>query len=254
MNNGYRSLLTNIPAVILAGGKGTRLRPFTVTFPKPLVPLGDRPILDRLLRQLAHSGVRKVTLSLGHLSSLIRAYISQHDGFGGEFQISFVDEKCPLGTAGSLKLVSGLDQTFLVINGDLLTDIDFGRVVETHQRSGAAVTISRYIRTEKTDFGVLELDKDGFITGYSEKPEYTYSVSMGVYVYEPRVLNYMQYNEYLDFPTLILRLLDNGEHVGSYLHTGLWLDIGRPDDYAKAQDIVTSLDSWYDAPLASNPD
>lgn len=233
-----KSTMGDVPAVVLAGGKGTRLRPFSVTFPKPLVPLGDKPILDRLLHQLADAGVTRVTLSLGHLSSLIRAYVSNHNEFDGKLAIDFVEEKRPLGTAGSLRLVENLDSTFLVMNGDLLTDLDFGRLIDAHRSSGAAVTISRYERREKTDFGVLEVDRDGTITGYKEKPEHTYSVSMGVYAYEPRVLTHIAANQYLDFPDLVLRLLEAGEKVASYRHDGMWLDIGRPEDYARAQKHV----------------
>jgi len=238
---GDTSLLKDVPAVILAGGKGTRLRPFTVTFPKPLVPLGDRPILDRLLHQLAETGISRVILSLGHLSSLIRAYVNQQDSLNERLRIETVEEENPLGTAGSLKLIPGLNSTFLVMNGDLLTDVDFKRLITRHRETGAAVTISRYIRQHQIDFGVLETDEEGFIKGYLEKPEYAYSVSMGVYAYEPRVLNYVEPNKYLDFPNLILRLLENGEIVGSYLHEGFWLDIGRPEDYEKAQELAEKL-------------
>jgi NDP-sugar pyrophosphorylase family protein len=238
----YGNLLKKVPAVILAGGKGTRLRPFTVTFPKPLVPLGDRPILDRLLCQLADAGVIDVTLSLGYLSGLIRSYIDQHNGIGDRLSIKCVEEKFPLGTAGSLRIIPGLDRTFLAMNGDLLTDVNFCRLVETHLKSGAAVTISRFVRKQKIDFGVLEIDEEGYVIGYREKPEHIYSVSMGVYVYEPHVLNYINQDEYLDFPDLIMRLLDKGEKVETYLHEGLWLDIGRPDDYGKAQEHVANLE------------
>ncbi len=233
--------LKDVRAVLLAGGKGTRLRPFTVTFPKPLVPLGDRPILDHLLHRLADSGVTRVTISLGHLSSLIRAYISQSDAFP-HVEIDFVEETAPLGTAGSLSLVEGLDTTFLVMNGDLLTDIDFTALVAAHRASGAAVTVSRYVRKHRTDFGVLDIDADGFIRNYVEKPEHTFSVSMGVYVYEPRALKFVEHNQHLDFPDLILRLIKAGEKVGTYHHEGMWLDIGRPDDYARAQALVEGRD------------
>lgn len=241
MGGGHTGL-SGVRAVVLAGGKGTRLRPFTVTFPKPLVPVGDRPILDRLLSQLAQHGIRHVTLALGHLSTLIRSYIGERGAFGS-MVIDFVEEERPLGTAGSVKLVSGLDSTFLVMNGDLLTDIDFSKLVEAHRESGAALTIGRSVREQTTEFGVLEIDDDGFILGYNEKPAHTYSVSMGVYVYEPRVLDHMQRGEHLDFPDLILRLKQQGERVATYLHEGLWLDIGRPEDYARGQEIAEALDA-----------
>lgn len=227
-----------VTAVVLAGGKGTRLRPFTVTFPKPLVPVGDKPILERLLLQLADAGVTRVVLSLGHLSSLIRSYIDHHQALNDRLAISYVEEDTPLGTAGAIRLVQDLDESFFVMNGDLLTDIDFGRLLADHKRADAALTVGRVERSEKIDFGVLELDETGSLKGYKEKPAYSYSVSMGVYVYEPRVVSYIEKEERLDFPELVIRLLSNNEKVHTYLHTGLWLDIGRPDDYAKAQEWV----------------
>jgi len=231
--------LSMIPAVILAGGKGVRLLPFTACFPKPLIPLGDRPILDMLLRRLSSRGVRHVTLALGHLSSLIRAYISQHVELNGKLKIDFVEEAVPTGTAGSLASVPGLNGTFLTMNGDLLTDVDFERLLAAHRHSGATLTIGTHKRVEKIDLGILETDDDGRVTAYHEKPEYGYTVSMGVYVYEPRVLDYIEPGKYLDFPDLVKTLLRAGERVGTYRHDGFWLDIGRPDDYARAQGIVT---------------
>ena len=225
-------------AVILAGGKGTRLRPFTVTFPKPLVPIGDMPILEILLRQLHKSGVRDVTLTLGHLAELIRAYLSQHvSGPLAELNLSYVDEKEPTGTAGSLALVPGLEETFLVANGDLLTNLDFSELVRFHKENGAELTIASHVTRVKIDLGVLELDETGNLVNYIEKPEKTYAVSMGVYVYEPSVLGLIQPGQYLDFPTLVLRLLEQRRRIAVYRFDGMWLDIGRPDDYARAQEL-----------------
>jgi NDP-mannose synthase len=230
--------LSSIRAVILAGGKGVRLQPFSVCFPKPLMPLGDRPVLDMLLGRLSNAGVRHVTLALGHLSSLIRAYIGQHAELNGKLRIDFVEETAPTGTAGSLASVPGLDSTFLTMNGDLLTDVDFTRLLAAHRHSGAALTIGTHERVEKIDLGILETDNDGTVTAYHEKPSHAYTVSMGVYVYEPCVLNYIKPDTYLDLPDLVQTLLRAGEKVGTYCHDGFWLDIGRPDDYAQAQEII----------------
>lgn len=224
--------------VILAGGKGTRLHPFTITFPKPLVPIGDMPILELLLRQLRREGFRDVTLSLGHLAELIRAFIEQHgNGELSDMNISFVQEKTPTGTAGSLSLIPGLSETFLVMNGDLLTNLDFRELIGFHRESGAELTIASATKNVKIDLGVLELDGSGRLTGYTEKPEKTYPVSMGVYVYEPSVLELIPEGQYLDFPDLVLRMLSEKRKVAVYKFDGLWLDIGRPDDYARAQDM-----------------
>ena len=158
-------------AVILAGGKGTRLRPFSVTFPKPMVPIGDMPILDLLLHRLHACGVRDVTLTLGHLAELIQTYLGQHRrGALAELDITSVVEETPTGTAGSLSLVPDLDSTFLVLNGDLLTNLDFRDLVRHHRESGAELTIASHVKHVKVDLGVLELDGDGRLVDYVEKP------------------------------------------------------------------------------------
>lgn len=228
----------NVRVVILAGGKGTRLRPYTANFPKPLVPVGDRPILDIVLGQLHKQGFKKVTLALGHLSALIRSYIAEQKRLTDNLDIDYVTEEAPTGTAGSLSFIDDLDDTFLVMNGDVLTDLDYTALLAAHRQSGARVTIAAHAQKVKIDLGLLEADQDGKLTDYIEKPEYRFDVSMGVYVYEPSVLKLIEHGEYLDFPTLIHRLLDRGEPVHVYRNDAAWLDIGRPDDYQKAQDLV----------------
>jgi NDP-sugar pyrophosphorylase family protein len=229
-------------AVILAGGRGTRLRPFTASFPKPLVPLGDRPVVELLIQNLVNAGIGDITLTLGHLAELVQAYFQNRRRLPPSLNLHYVVESEPTGTAGSLALVPHLDETFLVMNGDLLTDLDFGKLVEFHRSQGAALTIATQRRHVKIDLGVLEFDGSAGITNYIEKPEHSYHVSMGVYVYEPCVLGHIVPGEYLDFPDLVLRLLASGERVCAYLSDCLWLDIGRPDDYARAQQLVESMD------------
>jgi NDP-sugar pyrophosphorylase family protein len=224
-------------AVILAGGKGVRLQPFTVVFPKPLVPLGDRPIIEVLIQRLIGFGVTDITLTLGHLAELIKAYFQHRPQLTARARLRCVDEEEPTGTAGSLASVEGLDQTFLVMNGDLLTDLDFDALVSFHRRHGAALTIAVHRRRVKVDFGILESDQNYRVLGYNEKPELTYDVSMGIYVYEPSVLQFIARGMYLDFPDLVLKLIAAGEKVCAMPCDCLWLDIGRPDDYARAQEI-----------------
>ncbi|MDP2896305.1 MAG: sugar phosphate nucleotidyltransferase [bacterium] len=233
-------------AVILAGGKGQRLRPFTVNFPKPLVPLGDRPVLEILIQRLIRFGITDITLTLGHLAELVRAYFQHRKGLVDQITLRYVEEEEPTGTAGSLALVPGLEETFLAMNGDLLTNLDFKRLVEFHREQGAMLTIATHTRRVKIDLGVVELDGNNRITHYIEKPEATYQVSMGVYVYEPGVLRYIERGKYLDFPDLVLRLLKSGERVSAYPTDCLWLDIGRPDDYAKAQELFTEKGEAFD--------
>jgi NDP-sugar pyrophosphorylase family protein len=224
-------------AVILAGGKGVRLQPFTVVFPKPLVPLGDRPIIEVLIQRLIAFGITDITLTLGHLAELIKAYFQHRPQLTAQAWLRYVDEQEPTGTAGSLASVEGLDQTFLVMNGDLFTDLDFDALVSFHRRQRAALTIAAHRRLVKIDLGVLECDDDYRVIGYNEKPELNYDVSMGIYVYEPRVLNLITPKTYLDFPDLVLKLIANGAKVCAMPCDCLWLDIGRPDDYARAQEI-----------------
>jgi NDP-sugar pyrophosphorylase family protein len=223
-------------AVILAGGKGRRLAPFTVAFPKPLVPVGDRAVLEILIRSLVAHGIREIVLSVDHLAELLMAYVEGHPDLRGLAAYRFVRDREPGGTAGPLARIEGLDDTFLVTNGDLLTSLDFGDLVRAHKESGAALTVAVHRKSVKLQLGVLDVDGDGRVAKYTEKPEMHYEVSMGVYVYEPRARSYIQPGEYLDFPDLVKRLIDAGERVQAYRTEAYWLDIGNPDDYARAQE------------------
>jgi len=220
-------------AVVLAGGKGARLAPYTKILPKPLMPIGDMPILEILLHQMKRAGVSDVILTVGHLAELLRAFFQDGGRLGLHIQYSMEDH--PLGTAGPLSLVAGqLDDTFLVTNGDVLTSLDLCELVAFHRQSGAAATIAAHTRCVKIDLGVLQFNGSNILTGYIEKPSYEFSVSMGIYVFEPRVLEYIPHNQYLDFPDLVLRLIDSGEKVCGYRFDGYWQDLGRPDDYEQA--------------------
>ena len=228
---------TSLHAVILAGGRGTRLRPFTVNFPKPLVPLGDTPVIEVLMGRLVRSGITDITLTLGHMAALMRAYFEQRQELTSRVRLRYVEEVKPTGTAGSVALVPGLTDTFLVMNGDLLTDLDFRELVAHHRREGAMLTIAAHRRRVKVDLGVLDVGPDGMLRDYLEKPEHAYQVSMGIYVYEPAVLAHIPPGEYLDLPQLAMNLVRAGEKVAVYESDCLWLDIGRPDDYARAQEL-----------------
>ena len=221
-------------AVILAGGRGTRLAPYTTIFPKPLMPIGDVPIVEIVIRQLRHFGFRRVTMAVGHLSELIRAYLGNRRAYLQGIEIDFSYEASPSGTAGALARIPDLDSTFLVMNGDILTDLDYGKLVRCHRGTGAALTIATFRKRVKIDLGVVETSEAGYVVSYKEKPELLYGVSMGIYVYEPRVLSCISCDEYLDFPDLVERLLARGERVGAYNWSGYWLDIGRPEDYQAA--------------------
>jgi NDP-mannose synthase len=226
-------------AIILAGGRGTRLAPYTTVLPKPLMPIGDMPILELLIRQLSRQGVREVTLAVGHLASLIMAYFGRGERF--EAEIGYSVEDTPLGTAGPLGLIRGLNETFLVLNGDLLTDLDSPAMVACHRATGAAATVGIFGRDVTIDLGVVETDSKSMLCAYREKPSLRYEVSMGVYVFEPTVLDLVPKSQRFDLPTLIQSLIAAKQPVLGYRHDGYWLDIGRPDDYQRAQDEYPAM-------------
>jgi NDP-sugar pyrophosphorylase family protein len=232
-----KNAASGLKAVVLAGGKGVRLRPFTASFPKPLVPLGDVPIIEILVRRLIQFGITDITLTLGHLAELIKAYFYHRRDLTRQMVLHYIDEEEPTGTAGSLAFVEDLEETFLVMNGDVLTDLDFDELVAFHRQRGATLTIATHQRQVKIDLGVIDIDDNHRVVGYREKPQYSYDVSMGIYVYEPRVLKHIKQGEYLDFPDLVLRLIAASEKVCAMATDCMWLDIGRPDDYARAQEL-----------------
>jgi NDP-mannose synthase len=229
-------------AVILAGGLGTRLRPYTTVLPKPLMPIGDRPILDIVIRQLAAAGFERVTIATGYLAELIEAFFG--DGSRHGVPIDYFREDEPLGTVGALSLIDGLDEDFLVMNGDILTDLDYRALLDRHRDDGPAATIAARSRDVQVSLGVMLFDKNDDptrVTGYVEKPTYSYEVSMGVYCFAPRVREFIPRGQRIDFPDLILRLIDAGETVRAWRSEDQWFDIGRHDDYEAAQDAFDQL-------------
>jgi NDP-sugar pyrophosphorylase family protein len=219
-------------AVILAGGKGTRLAPYTTVLPKPLIPIGDLPILEIMLRQLKTYGFTEVVLCVGHLSHLLEAYFGNGSKLG--LSISYSHENEPLGTAGPLGLVSGLDRTFFVMNGDLLSTIDFAAMLRFHRAHGQSATVGLADKTVKIDLGVIETASGDAIADYIEKPSYTYKVSMGIYVFEPSVLSHIREAGRLDLPDLVKSLMRDGERPMGFASNCRWLDMGRIEDYAAA--------------------
>jgi len=220
-------------AIILAGGRGTRLRPFTMNFPKPLVPVGDYPILEIVVRQLRAFGFTRITLLTGHLAELIQAYFGNGERWGVE--IEYVREHVPLNTAGALRLVESCDDPVLVMNGDVLTTLDYRDLVDQHIRSQADATVAVIRRETRVDFGVVDTDAAGFLVGYREKPVIDYKVSMGVYVLSRKCRDLIQVGEPLPMPELLLRVLAKGGKVFCASSDSYWLDIGRVDDYEEAQ-------------------
>jgi NDP-sugar pyrophosphorylase family protein len=223
-------------AVILAGGKGSRLGPYTTVLPKPLLPIGDRAILDVVVHQLRDFGFSEITLAVGYLAHLVRAVMG--DGSKHGVNINYSEESEPLGTVGPLAQMEDLDDSFLVMNGDVLTTLDYGHLLDVHRASGNILTIASHRRVVRTEYGVLHFaEQNGSmsaVSDFEEKPEIPYVVSMGVYILEPAALDYIEAGERLDLPQLVLRLLAARQPVGSYLCDAYWLDIGRHEDYEKA--------------------
>ena len=220
-------------AVILAGGKSTRLRPFTTNFPKPLMPIGQRPILEIVIERLKHFGITEIIISTGYLADMIRLFFLDGSKLG--VRITYSNEDQPLGTAGPLNLVRDqLDETFLLMNGDVLTDLDFSEFFAFHRENKGHATIMLSNRVFATDFGVIDIDHQGRFQSWREKPKFEYLVSAGTYLFEPGTLDVLPREGYIDVPTFILELQKKDYTVLGYVHKGYWLDIGKPGDYEKA--------------------
>jgi NDP-sugar pyrophosphorylase family protein len=229
-------------AVVLAGGKGTRLSPFTYVLPKPLLPIDQRPILDIVLTQLAREGCEKATLALGHLGHLIEVYCG--DGTQWGLDLEYFRETTPLGTVGVLAQLETLpEDPFIVMNGDVLSDISFRDLLDSHTNGGAELTIGAFRRTERDELGIIETDDDGRVTEYHEKPVHHYLVSMGIYAVQRSVVELIPTGHRMDFPDLVRALLASGRDVHTHVHANYWLDLGRPDDFTQANEQFESLRS-----------
>lgn len=228
--------------VILAGGKGTRLRPYTVALPKPLVPVGDKPILEIIIIRLKKQGFKRIIITVNHQADIIMAYFGDGSKWGVEIEYSL--EEKPLGTMGPLQLLKNLPDDFLVMNGDVLTDINYDVFLQKHIESGKIFTISSYRRIQKNDYGILEVSDDELV-GFKEKPEVQFVVSMGIYAVSKRVLEYIPKEQFFGFDTLMLKLLQEKIKIGVCEHTGYWLDIGRPDDYQQAVEDIENQKFIY---------
>lgn len=216
----------------MAGGQGARMRPYTTVLPKPLLPVGDRPILAILIEQLAAAGVTRIDLCLGHLGELIEAYLAQTPPATDGAEIRFNTESRPLGTAGALREIEELDEPFLLLNGDVLTSLDFNRLMSAHRESGVDLTVT--VRTERIEVasGVLSLEGD-LVTAYDEKPVIEHEVSTGIYVLSPEALGHLPGGR-VDVPDLVEELLRAGRRVGAHRLEGSWFDIGTPEDHRLA--------------------
>ena len=226
-------------AVILAGGKGIRLRPYTVTFPKPLVPVGDHPILEIIIKQLVKHGFTHITITVNHLAELIESFFG--DGLKWNVKIDYSLEDKPFGTMGPLKLIEDLPDNFLIMNGDVLTDLDFDCFYNFHVEKEKLFTISSFKRIQKVDYGVLKTNEGKSLVGFQEKPTIPFEVSMGIYMASKRILDYIPDDKTFGFDHLMHRMIEVNEYPEVKLHKGYWLDIGRPNDYEKACNDINKL-------------
>lgn len=219
-------------AIILAGGKGTRLRPYTISLPKPLVPINDKPILELIVNQLKDYGFTEITICVNHMAEMIKAYFNDGRSFG--VNINYVIEPVELSTMGPLTLIDDLPDDFIVMNGDVLTDINFRNLFNSHLENDNLFTVAGYKRLERIDYGVLNVNNKNDLIGFKEKPNYDFIVSMGVYVLNKAVINFIPKNTFFGFDSLMIKMINSENNPSVILHDGYWLDIGRPDDYQKA--------------------
>lgn len=222
-------------AVLLVGGKGSRLHPYTTILPKPLMPIHERPILEIVLLQLKEAGVEHVTLAVNYLADLIQAYFGDGKRLG--LKIDYSPESRPLGTAGPIRLIENLPENFIVMNGDVLSTLNFEDLFQFHCKHQALATIGTYARKIPIELGVLNVNEAHQITCYDEKPKLQYLVSMGIYCFHRDILKSIPYNQVLDLPVLMRHLIEQNQPPLSYQFDGIWLDIGRQQDYAEAQQI-----------------
>ena len=221
-------------AVIQAGGKGTRLRPYTLVLPKPMMPVGDQPVIEILLKWLRRSSIENVHITTGHLAHLIQIYCGDGNQWGMDIQ--YCEEPEPLGTVGALHLIKDdLTEAFMMLNGDLITDLDLAEFKRCHKESGCKLSIATTTKNIDVDLGVLET-VDNKVTEFKEKPKLAFEVSMGLYIMEPEILDYIPQGVPFGFDNLMYALLDKGIPVNTYRHAGTWMDIGRVDDFVEAQE------------------
>jgi len=224
-----------LKAVIQAGGKGTRLRPYTLILPKPLMPVGELPVIETLLKWLRRNGVEDTYVTIGYLGHLIKSLCG--DGSQWDMNISYSEEPEPLGTVGALNLIRAqLDSTFFMLNGDLVTDLNLRAFKNFHKNHGGLVSVAVARKKIKVDLGVIE-SENNLLNNFREKPSLEFQVSMGIYCMEPGVLDLVPDGLPFGFDDLMYSMMDKGIPVHIYEHDGFWMDIGRPEDFAEAQKL-----------------
>lgn len=227
-------------AILLAGGKGVRLQPYTDIFPKPLLPIGKKPILEIIIRQLKSYGFNEIIIAVGHFAELIITYFGDGTKYG--IEITYSREKDPLGTIGPLASIKNqIDDHFLVMNGDILSAINYLDLFTYHIKNNYIATIALTKKEIDINFGVVEIDNNKCINNYTEKPTIEYLINAGIYIFDPRILEYIKQNEKLDFPDLLKKLISNRESIKGYIFKDYWLDIGEPNNYIKANKDIDKI-------------
>ena len=222
-------------AIILAGGTGTRLRPYTIVVPKPLVPIGDYPIVEVVIRQLVRHGFTHITMAVSHQAELIQTFFGDGSKWGTRIDYSIEDK--PLSTMAPLRLIDDLPEDFLVMNGDILTSLDYRAFYNYHIARKNIFTIASHRRIEVSEYGVLEIGRNNKLCGFKEKPQVRYDVSMGIYMANKRIVNSIPKGRLYGFSHLMIDLIKKNVPASVRRFGGYWLDIGRPDDYQKAIDL-----------------
>jgi NDP-mannose synthase len=240
-------------AFILAGGQGSRLQPYTTVLPKPLMPIGDVPISEVVIHQLRDAGFCRIVMAVNHHEALLRSYFGDGSAFG--VRIIYSRESSPLGTFGPVRLASDLlPENFLVMNGDLLTDLDYRAFLAGHVDSGAPLTVGVYRRVHRVADGVLEVGADGRVLSFQEKPELSFWISMGIYALNRSAFDLFPPNQPVGMDVLVTTMLGRGLTVRTHRHDSHWYDIGSPEDLSRASSVFAEQRDAFVPAMAGRSD
>lgn len=230
----------NVPVVIMAGGKGTRLEPFTRVLPKPLIPVGDKPVIDHIIDRFRVYGISEFYLTIHHMSKIMRAYFEEKDP---DYSIGFAEEDKPRGTAGSLKLLADkLNKPFFVSNCDIIIEADYADLYNFHMQNKHDITLVASARQFNIPYGICELNSEGNLERIKEKPEYNFLVNAGMYVLNPAVLELIPDNQMFHITHLIDKIKENGGQIGVYpVSEKAWVDVGQWAEYRKALKLIEDI-------------